>query len=138
MRWEVVAAVRREKVFLYRVALYEPKKFAFFANQKFSIYRKFYALLSKASRFRNQKTAVLTTFYCPQKPPFHVQKTFFCTSRSLLVSKTAHFHKPKVFLLYKSFLNCYPKQLFSTLRFPFQPPLTYCLQRIQPFFCCSL
>ena len=32
----------------------------------------------------------------------------------------------------------HPKQPFSTLRLPFQPPLTYCLQRIQLFFCCSL
>ena len=33
---------------------------------------------------------------------------------------------------------CYPKQLFFALHLPFAPPLTYCLKRMQPFFCCSL
>ena len=31
-----------------------------------------------------------------------------------------------------------PKQSCSPLHLPFIPPLTYCLQRIQPFFCSSL
>ena len=115
-----------KKAFLYWVALYELKKFAFFANQKLSIYRKFYALLSKASRFRNQKTAVLTTFYCPQKPPSYVQKPIFCTSLSLRVSKTAHFHKPKGFLLHKPLLLppeatlfCPPPPIRTTLNLLF-------------------
>ena len=80
--------------------------------------QKAYEPPSKASRFRNQNTACLNHF--------------------LLSSKTAHFHKPKAFLSHKPFLNCHPKLLFSTLRVPFQRPLTYCLQRMQPFFCCSL
>ena len=93
-----------KKAFLFRLALHELKKFVFFANQKFSIYRKFYALPSKASRFHNQNIALLTTFYCPQKPPFYVQKPFFCTSLPLRVSKTTHFHKPKAVLSHKPFL----------------------------------
>ncbi len=83
--------------------------------------------------FATKTPLVRTTFYCPQKPPFHVQKPFFCTNLSLLVSKTARFHKPKALLLHKSFLNCYPKQSFSALRCPFQPPLTYCPQKISIF-----
>ena len=106
-----------KKAFLYRWALHKLKKTVFFAHQKISIYRKLYALLSKASRFRNQNTACLNHF--------------------LLSSKTA-FSRTKNFLLHKPFLNSHPRQLFSTLRLPFAPPLTYCLQRIQLFFCCSL
>ena len=34
----------------------------------------------------------------------------------------------------QTFPYCYPKQSFFALRFPFQPPLTYCLQRLQLFF----
>ena len=32
----------------------------------------------------------------------------------------------KAFYSHKTFLNCYPKQPFSTLHLPFAPPLTYC------------
>ena len=122
--------------FLYQVALHEPKKQPFSANQKFSIYRKLYALPSKASRFRNQNTARSNNFYCPQKLPFHVQKPFFCTNLSLLPykeilfcpppplptalnllsAKNSHFHKPKVFLLHKSFLKLLSKAIL------FHPP----------------
>ena len=52
-----------------------------------------------------------------KKQPFSAnQKPFFCTN-----------------LFY-----CHPKQSFSTLHLPFQPPLTYCLQRMRLFFWCSL
>ena len=138
MRWEVVAAVRLEKVFLYRLALYGLKKLPFPQTKRFSFAESFTLCPQKPLVFATKTPLVRTTFYCPQKPLFYVQKPIFCTNLSLLVSKTAHFHKPKVFLLHKFFLNCYPKQFFSTLRNPFQRPLTYCLQRIQLFFCCSL
>ena len=51
-----------KKAFLYRIALYELKKQPFSAYQKISIYRKHYALPSKASRFRNQNTACSNNF----------------------------------------------------------------------------
>ena len=168
-----------EKCFSLSDALHELKKQPFSAKQKVFVYRKLYALPSKAYRFHNQNTAIRTTLYCPQKPPFLRTKAFllhkpflagfknhlftykkpfirtnlselppkailFCppqpipTALNLLSAKNFHFHKPKVFLLHKSFLNCYPKQLFSTLHLPFAPPLTYCLQRMRLFFFCSL
>ena len=133
VRWEVGVLQCWNESFLYRIALHELKKQPFSAKQKVFVYRKLDALLSKASRFHNQNTAIRTTFYCPQKPPSYVQKPIFWTSLSLRVSKTTHFHKPKVFLLHKSFLIYYPKLPFSTLRSPFQPPLTYCPQKIPIF-----
>ncbi len=44
--------------------------------------------------FATKTSLVRSTFYCPQKPPFHVQKPFFCTSLSLLLSKATLFHPP--------------------------------------------
>ena len=104
---------------LYRIALHELKKFAFFANQKFSIYRKLYALPSKASRFHNQNTACLNNF--------------------LLSAKTA-FLRTKSLFFAQIFPYSHPKQSFSALSSLFQPPLTYCPQKFpiftnqKPFF----
>ena len=92
-------------------------KSAFFAYQKISICRKLYALLSKASRFRNRNTA--------------------CSNNFLLSSKAALL-RTKSILFAQTFPYSHPKQSFSTLHFPFAQPLTYCLQRMQLFFCCSL
>ena len=105
-----------KKAFLYRIALHELKKLFFSANQKFSIYRKLYALPSKASRFRKQNTACLNHFLLSsktafftyknlsfaqafpcrfQKPPiFTNQKPCFCTNLSLLLSKAILFCPP--------------------------------------------
>ena len=105
-----------KKAFLYRWVLHELKKFVFFANQKFSIYRKFYALLSKASRFRNQKTACLNHFLLSSKTAFSRIKNFLLHKPFLACFKTAHFYKPKVFLLHKPFLLP-PKETL------FHPPL---------------
>ena len=72
----------------------------FSANQKLSIYRKLYALLSKASRFRNQNTSRSNNF--------------------LLSSKTALFYVQKAFLLHKPFLAGFKNRPFSqTKRFSF-------------------
>ena len=70
------------------------------------------------SRFLRTKTFFARAFLrCPQIfPIFTNQKPFF-----------------RINLFY-----CHPKQLFSTLRRPFQRPLTYCFQRMRLFFCCSL
>ena len=89
-----------KKAFLYRVALYELKKLFFSAKQEFSIYRKLYALLSKASRFRNQNTACLNQFLLSSKT------AFLCT-KSLLFAQT--------------FPYCHPKQPFFALRRSFPP-----------------
>ena len=116
-----------KNAFLYRIALHELKKQPFSASQKVFVYRKLYALPSKASRFCNQNTAHSNNFLLSSKAAFFTyKKPFFCTSLSLQISKTAHSHKPKALLLHKTFLNCHPKQLFFALRCPFQPPLTYC------------
>ena len=97
-----------KKVFLYRVALHELKKFVFFAHQKFSVCRKLYSLPSKASRFRNQNTAHSNYFLLLQKPPF-------LRTKSLSFAQT--------------FPYSHPKQLFSTLR----TALNYCSQKIPIF-----
>ena len=143
-----------KNAFLYRIALYELKKFAFFAYQKISICRKLYALPSKASRFRNQNTAHSNNFLLSAKA------AFLC-AKSLLFSQTFPYCHPKqsfstlrcpfqppltycpqkfpIFTNQKPFIRtnlfyCHPKQSFSALRRPFQRPLTYCLRRIQLFF----
>ena len=97
--------------FLYRVALYELKKLFFSERQKFSIYRKLYVFPSKASRFRKQNTA--------------------CSNNFLLSSKAA-FSRTKSLLFAQTFPYCHPKQSFSALRCPFQPPLTTVRKKI-PF-----
>ena len=75
------------------------------------------------SRFFRTKTSFVRAFLrCPRKIPiFTSQKPFFCRKLYELSAKFSHFYKPKAFLLHKSFLNCHPKQLFSTLRLPFAP-----------------
>ncbi len=105
-----------KKFFLYRLALHKLKKLFFSAKQKVFVYRKLYALPSKASRFRNQNTArsknfllfskaafftyknlsFAQAFPCRfQKPPiFTNQKPFFCTNLSLLLSKAILFCPP--------------------------------------------
>ena len=80
-----------KNAFLYRVALHDLKKQPFSAKQKVFVYSKLYALLSKASRFRNQKTAHSNNF--------------------LLSSKTA-FLRIKNFLLHKPFLACFKNRPF--------------------------
>ena len=66
-----------KKAFLYRIALHEPKKQPFFANQKVFFCRKLYALLSKAAFFTFKKPFIRTnlslfppkiTLFCPPPP----------------------------------------------------------------------
>ena len=94
-----------KNAFLYRIALHELKKTPLSRIKKIFISRNF------------------TNFTQSQ---FFTHKNFFCTCLSLLVSKTAHFYKPKAFLSHRPFLDCYPKHPFSSLHLPFAPPLTYC------------
>ena len=65
-------------------------------------------------------------------------KNTFLYRVALHEQKTPAFLQTKSISFAQSFPYSHPKQFFSTLRRPFQRPLTYCLQRIQPFFCCSL
>ena len=138
LQCEVGVVVCWKKFFFIGLLCMSWKSLSFSHTKSFPFAESFILYPQKPLVFATKTPLIRTIFYCCKSRLFYLQKPIFCTSLSLLVSKTAHFHKPKVFLLYKSFLNCYPKQLFSTLHLPFAPPLTYCLQRIQPFFCCSL
>ena len=103
-----------KNAFLYRAALHEPKKRLYRESKKFSL----------AETLRTSlKAAFLRT------------KTSFCTCLSSLSAKTSIFTNQKFFFRTNLFY-CHPKQLFFALRCPFQRPLTYCLQRMQLFFCC--
>ena len=66
------------------------------------------------------------------------EKKFFLYRIALHEQKTPAFLQTKSLLFTQTVPYSHQKQSFSTLRRPFQRPLTYCLQRIQPFFCCSL
>ena len=89
-------------------------------------------------------------FAVRKKFPFSQTKSFLFTeslrtalkscpftykSSSFAQAFPCRFQKPPIFLQTKSFSFAqtfpyyYPKQPFSTLRFPFQRPLTYCLQK---------
>ena len=61
-------------------------------------------------------------------------KKFFLYRIALYEQKTPAFLQTKSISFAQSFSYSHPKQFFSTLHLPFAPPLTYCLQRIQPFF----
>ena len=66
------------------------------------------------------------------------EKKFFLYRIALHEQKTPDFLQTKSLLFTQTVPYSHQKHSFSTLRRPFQRPLTYCLQRIQPFFCCSL
>ena len=127
-----------KKVFSLSGCFAWAKKLFFSAKQKVFVYRKLYALLSKASRFRNQNTACSNYFLLLQKPPFLLTKTYLLQKPFLACFKKRPFSQTKSLSFAQTFPYSHPKQLFSTLHLPFAPPLTYCLQRIQPFFCSSL
>ena len=118
-----------EKSFSFSVALHELKKFAFFANQKFSVCRKLYSLPSKASRFRNQNTAHSNYFLLLQKPPFLLTKTYLLQKPFLAGFKNRPFSQTKSLSFAQTFPYSHPKQLFSTLR----TALNYCSQKIPIF-----
>ena len=91
------------------------------------------------SRFYAQKILLHVPFFAVRKKiHFHKPKVLLLHKPLRTVRKSRFFLRTKSLLFTQTFPYCYPKLLFSTLRFPFQPPLTYCLQRIRPFFCCSL
>ena len=106
--------------------MHELKKFVFFANQKFSIYRKFFALPSKTSRFRNQKTAHSNNFLLSSKTAFSRTKNFLLHKPFLAGFKNHPFSQTQSLSFAQTFPYSHQKQSFSTLRCPFQPPLTYC------------
>ena len=125
MQWEIGFSCA-EKAFLYRVALHELKKQPFSAKQKVFVYRKLTNRPQKPLVFETKTPLVRTTFYCLQKPPFHVQKPFFCTSLSLLVSKTPIFTNQKLFfctnlslLPSKAILFCSQQPIPTTLNLLF-------------------
>ena len=115
-----------KKAFLYWLALHELKKQLFSAKQKVFVYRKLYALPSKASRFRNQNTACLNHFLLSAKAAFSRTKTFLLHKPFLAGFKNRPFSQTKSLAFTRTFSYSHPKQLFSTLHLPFAPPLTYC------------
>ena len=105
----------------------------FSANQKLSIYRKLYALLSKASRFRNQNTSRSNNFLLSSKTAlFYVQKAFLLHKPFLAGFKNRPFSQTKCLAFTQTFSYSHPKHSFFA-RCPFQPPLTYCPQKIPIF-----
>ena len=115
-----------KNAFLYRIALHELKKQPFSANQKVFFCRKLYALLLKASRFRKQNTACSNNFLLSSKAAFLRQKAFIILKPFLAGFKNRPFSQTKSLSFTQILPYCHPKQPFSTLRFPFQRPLTYC------------
>ena len=87
------------------------------------------------SRFLRTKTSFVHTFFrCPQKIPIFKNQKFFFRTKLYELSAKAAFLRTKSLLFTQTFPYCNPKLLFSTLRRPFQRPLTYCPQRMQLFF----
>ena len=136
LRWEVEFCSAEMSFFVIGL-LCMSRKNAFIANQKNSLAESFTNFTQ--SRFLRTKTSFACAFLCcPQKfPIFTNQKVFFCRKLYEMSSKAA-FLCTKSLSFAQTFPYCHPKQSFSALRFPFAPPLTYCLQRMQLFFCCSL
>ena len=117
--------------------MHELKNCSFPQNKSFPFTENFTNFTQ--SCFLRTKTSFVRAFLrCSQKIPiFTNQKFFFCSKLYELSSKAA-FLCTNSLLFAQTFPYSHPKQSFSPLRCPFQPPLTYCLQRIQLFFCCSL
>ena len=114
---EKTALFLKPKVFRLQKALQTSLKAAFLRT-KTSLARAFLRCPLKFPFSKTNRCSFSESFTnCPQKPPF-------LRTKSRLFTQT--------------FPYCYPKQPFFALRRPFQRPLTYCLQRMQLFFCCSL
>ena len=137
LRWEVEFCSAEMSFFFIGLLCMSRKKRLYHESKKIFISRKLYKLHSKP--FLRTKTSFARTFLrCSQKTPiFTNQKVFFCRKLYEMSSKAA-FLRTKSLSFAQTFPYCHPKQSFSALRFPFVPPLTYCLQRMQLFFCCSL
>ena len=124
-------------IFSLSVGFALTEKITFFANQKFSI-QKAYEPPSKTSRFRKPNTACSNNFLLSSKTAFSRTKTFLLHKPFLADFKNRPFSQIKSLSFAQIYPFYYPKKSFSTLRLPFAPPLTYCPQRMQLFFCCSL
>ena len=137
--------------------MHELKKTPLSRIKKFSLAESFTLCPEKPLVFATKTPLIRTTFTVLKNRLFMCKKPFIRTNLSLLPSKTILFCPPlplptalnycpqknSIFTNQKlsfaqTFPYCYPKLLFSTLRLPFAPPLTYCLRRIQLFFFCSL
>ena len=66
----------------------------FSAKQKVFVYRKLYALPSKASRFRNQNTACLNNFLLFAKTAFLCAKNLYSHKPFLILTQVTLFHPP--------------------------------------------
>ena len=121
-----------EKSFSLSVGFIWAEKTAFSARQKFSIYRKLYALPSKASRFLNLNTACSNNFLLSAKTAFSRTKTFLLHKPFLAGFKKRPFSQTKSLAFTQTFSYSHPKHSFFA-RCPFQPPLTYCPQKFPIF-----
>ena len=81
-----------EKCFSLSDALHELKKQPFSAKQKVFVYRKLYALPSKAYRFHNQNTSRSNNFLLSSKTAFFTYK-----SLSFAQAFPCRFQKPPIF-----------------------------------------
>ena len=107
---------------LLHVPFFAVRKNFHFHKPKGFLFQKALCFILKSLSFSQPKPLIRTTFYCPQKSLFYVQKPFFCTSLSLLVSKNAHFHRPKALLLPKPFLIAIQSYSFPPSAFHFNAP----------------
>ena len=82
--------------------------------------------------FATKTPLIRTTFYCPQKPPFYVQKAFYLHKSFLAGFKKRPFSQTKSLAFTQTFSYSHPKHSFFA-RCPFQPPLTYCPQKFPIF-----
>ena len=135
---EVGVVVRWKKLFFIGGFSMSWKSLSFSPTKSFPFTESFTLCSQKPLVFATETPLVRTTFYCPQKLPFLRTK-----SLSFAQAVPCLFQKPHIFTNQKFFFctnlfYCHQKQSFSTLHLPFAQPLTYCLQRIQPFFWCSL
>ena len=115
-----------KNAFLYRIALYEPKKRLYRETKSFFVSRKLYELHSKPL-FYAQKLLLYVPFFAIRKKfPFSQTKSFSFAKSYTNCPQKLPFLRTKSLLFAQTFPCCYPKLLFSTLRLPFAPPLTYC------------
>jgi len=96
--------------------LHELKKQPFSAKQKVFVYRKLYALPSKASRFRKQNTACLNHFLLSSKTAFFTYKNL-----SFAQAFPCRFQKPPIFTNQKPCF-CPNFFLFPPKAILFRPP----------------
>ena len=122
-----------KNAFLYRIALYEPKKRLYRETKSFFVSRKLYELHSKPLSYAQKLLLYVPFFAIRKKFPFSQTKSFSFAKSYTNCPQKPPFLRTKSLLFAQTFPCCYPKLLFSTLSSPFQPTLTYCPQKFPVF-----